>query len=207
MKKVVYTVSYGLDLLRDPEIINKDWDYVFLTNNKNLKSKKWNIQYYKSNLNDKKASRYPKILYQDFFQNYDFSLYLDARFVLRKDPQEMLEKYITPNTHISLMNHPKRNCIYNECKFCIDNKLDNDKVIKKQMQRYKKEGFPKDYGLNAGGVIIRRHNDKVSKFMKMWFNEVKEGSYRDQTSFMYIYWKLPLNINWMDFKYYYNKFK
>ena len=69
-------------------------------------------------------------------------------------------------------------------------KKDTKEIVEPQMDRYRKEGFPEDYGLLQSNIMIRKHNESnCIKFMEEWFNEVKNGSHRDQLSFNYVSWK------------------
>ena len=71
-------------------------------------------------------------------------------------------------------------------------KIKGDEVAlaDKQMNRYKSEGFPVNYGLVQTNVMIRRHNDQYSKdLMEKWWSELKDYSHRDQLSFNYALWK------------------
>ena len=69
-------------------------------------------------------------------------------------------------------------------------KGDEIKVAERQMNRYKEEGFPANYGLVQTNVMIRRHNDPYSKnLMEKWWEELKDNSHRDQLSFNYAVWK------------------
>ena len=62
--------------------------------------------------------------------------------------------------------------------------------MQKQIDLYKKEGFPKHFGLNETNVIIRRKNESVRKVMDLWEDFLRKYSHRDQMSFNYVLWKL-----------------
>jgi hypothetical protein len=52
------------------------------------------------------------------------------------------------------------------------------------------EGFPADYGLIAGMVIIREHGSVVvDKLMNEWWQYILEYCTRDELSFDYLCWK------------------
>jgi hypothetical protein len=55
--------------------------------------------------------------------------------------------------------HPTRNCIYDEANSVLKFKKDSVKNIDFQISEYKKEGFPKNYGLIESAIIIRKHNE------------------------------------------------
>lgn len=67
---------------------------------------------------------------------------------------------------------------------------DDKETILKQMNRYIQEGFPRDFGSAANGAIVREHADPVCiRIMETWWQEVRNGSRRDQLSFWYSVWK------------------
>ena len=80
--------------------------------------------------------------------------------------------------------------------------------MKPQMDRYKKEGFPENYGLLQSNILLRKHNKQdCIKLMEEWFNEIKNGSHRDQLSFNYVSWKnKEINIVYMDSHIYKSEF-
>ena len=70
--------------------------------------------------------------------------------------------------------------------------MGKDKIdrTRPQIDRYRKEGFPENYGLLQSNILLRKHNEQdCIKLMEEWFNELKNGSHRDQLSFNYAAWK------------------
>ncbi len=90
------------------------------------------------------------------------------------------------------LNHPHRNCIYDEGAECIRQNKDDDGLINSQLDLYKKEGFPVQQGMLQSGILIRKHNkENVINFQQQWWDEILRLSKRDQLSFNYIKWKNP----------------
>jgi hypothetical protein len=77
---------------------------------------------------------------------------------------------------------------------------DSAENINPQIERYKKEGFPKGYGLLQSNILIRKHNNEdCIRLMEAWSNEVMNGSHRDQLSFNYCCWKnQDVKIKYLD---------
>ena len=102
---------------------------------------------------------------------------------------------------------PIRKCIYDEERVVLAMKKDVKENTNPQINRYKKEGFPKNYGLLQSNILIRRHNSPdCIKLMEDWFEELKNGSHRDQLSFNYILWKnQDVKVKYLD-KYIYIAF-
>lgn len=207
MRKVAYTVIAGDGYNLYPHGKHKGWDFVCLTTSRVL-SRDWDVIEFSSSLSNKKASRYPKVLYQDFLSGYDLSVYHDSRFQIKSSLDDFVREYLPDDKDMALMNHPKRSCLYDEGSFCSKKKIDKASIIRPQMDRYIAEGYPKNNGLNAGGIIIRRHGvGNVEDCMRTWFGEIAAGSWRDQLSLNYALWKNPVNLSTMPFKKLYKLWK
>jgi hypothetical protein len=73
--------------------------------------------------------------------------------------------------------------------------MDDTNVIQKQIEKYQSEGFSDDLGLFSTTCLARRHTSEVKKLQSLWWNEICEGSKRDQLSFTYCLWKLNMRCN------------
>lgn len=204
--KVIYTVITGkYDMLRSPDYIDPSFDYVCLTNNHSLTSNFWEIRYIDDvveKYGEKKGSRYPKINAHLFFPNYEESIYIDANIVIKKSMSKFMQENFHEGKIISISKHPRRiGCLYEEKNAVIRCHKDTLANIEPQIDRYKAEGFPKNYGLSENNIIIRKHNDeRCVKLVETWWNEVENGSHRDQLSFMYALWKTDSMDNFEYFK-------
>ena len=86
-----------------------------------------------------------------------------------------------------------RNCIYDEANVVSHDKKDDPDIIQKQMHKYQTDGYPKQRGLSANSIILRRHNnDDIIKLSDMWWNEICKFSRRDQLSLYYCLWKIDV---------------
>ena len=97
-----------------------------------------------------------------------------------------------------LFKHFERSCLYQEAEVCKAMGLDSLNIIDKQIQRYRAEGFPENYGLPECGIILRNKSEKSDAVMNVWRQEVNNGSRRDQLSFMYAVWKVQPIIKIFD---------
>lgn len=211
-KKVVYTcIIGGYDSLSEPKYITDGFDYICFTDDKSLKSDIWEIRPLPKeteNLSQVKKQRYVKINPHLFLKEYDLSIWVDGNVVLKGDLNKFVKKYINDKSSIYVPKHPQRNCIYLESTVVGRMGKDKKEVMKPQMDRYKKEGFPQNYGLLQSNILLRKHNNEdCIKLMEEWFNEVKKGSHRDQLSFNYVSWKnKEINIVYMDSHIYKSEF-
>jgi len=199
MKKIVYTVLLGDYKLNEPHIINHDWELICFTD-QNIKSEYWRIIKVEGG---KKKSRHIKIRL-DQYMDYDICLYIDAKFTIRQN----LKSFIKDNlkSDLCLMRHNKRNCAYDEGEFCIKIGKDKKEIIEDQLNIYRNVGFPKQFGLFAPGIMIKRNTEEVNRFMEQWYDQVERYSYRDIISFSYTLWLNPINLSLMNFKETYKRF-
>ncbi len=140
-----------------------------------------------------------KVLSHQYIHS-DISVWIDGNVYLYPnfDPVSLLEDY-----DMVLMT-ATRKCIYEEekpAKKRISNDQDGIDKITEQIKHYKSINFPSNYGLWAGGFIIRRHNQRVIEFNNSWWSEICRFSYRDQLSLPVVLSRLPnLKLKTLDIK-------
>jgi hypothetical protein len=137
-------------------------------------------------------ARMYKILPHKFLPGYDYTVWLDGSLII-KDPRiaELVSKALK-DKEMALFKHRERNCIYKELEVCIEQKRDDPEVMRAQIEKYRKEGYPENNGLGETGVLIRKKSNKVIKHNEAWWNEIESHSKRDQLSFNYVLWKQGL---------------
>lgn len=126
----------------------------------------------------------------------DVSLWVDGNISLKVSPTGLL-RYLD-GFDIALFRHNLRDCTYKEAVAVALYGYDGVDRVTKQMERYKNEGFPAEYGLTYNGFILRRDTPKTRELNEFWWNEILNGSRRDQLSFMYSCWKLGIVPNIID---------
>ncbi|MDR6183477.1 glycosyltransferase domain-containing protein [Asaia bogorensis] len=185
-KKVVYTCLFGFSEKFQDVHYEKDGetDFVCLTDDPDLKSDFWDIRLCPQSLLD--SHRYSKSFKHrphKIFRNYDDSLYIDNTVKLKTKIGEIFNLLHESNKDILLFKHPWRDCIYDEAKEIIDNSLDDEDTVRRQMLHYEWKGFPRNAGLHATTVLLRRHmRPSVIDIMDTWHDQVLRFSKRDQLS-------------------------
>jgi hypothetical protein len=97
---------------------------------------------------------------------------------------------IRESRKISMGPHFSRKCIYDELSACLKFEKDDPGIMKEQINLYREDGFPENYGLFENNIIYREHLDEnVIKIMNGWWWWIKNYSRRDQLSLTYILWK------------------
>lgn len=204
MKKVIYTTVFGnYDRIKTPRFINEDYDYILFTDSDTFDSERldindieWKISVYNNGGNPKMKAKDIKVNPHKYLKGYDLSVYFDGSFQQIND----INLLVKETDDFKMCKHPRRICAYEEASVCSRMRLDSTSVIKNQIDRYKSEGFPENFGLAMGGIIIRKHNKKSKAISELWWEEIKKGSNRDQLSFNYCLWKLNETIDYSDFE-------
>lgn len=194
MKVAVYTANFGEHEMYAPIVTDKRVDYIYFTDNQ-VDFAVWQIRNVVRNYQSHtRESRY-------YFDNsilhlpeYDITIMHGANAQLLVSPLELITKFLPDDCDIAAFKHPHRNCLYAEAEACKGFGKDDKDVITQQVKRYEQELFPRNYGLHACGLLIRRNTAQIRQFEKQWWYEVANGSHRDQLSFDYTRWKTGVKV-------------
>ena len=184
---VAYTVDFGNYDTFEPV----QWPCICIVDKERELPQGWEVVRKKPKLKDlRRASRYPKFLPSKYFQA-EFSIYFDGNIRLKMSPEEIVQRWlIDTDADLAMFPHPQRTCVYQEAKAVLKRGKADPEMIAKQILRYKKAGFPHNFGLTACWLIVRRHVNKMWLLGRTWWDEYCIGSCRDQMSFDYARWKL-----------------
>jgi len=220
-KIVVYTAIFGgKDNLIEPDYIPEGCNFVCFTD-QDFVSDVWEIRKSKPEFEDPvRSAKIYKVLPHKFLSNYDVSIWVDGNLLVRGDVNKLVKRYLE-NINLAIFSHNQhkkrwkklfwikntedcRDCVYDEAEYLLriekEGKYkDNPEIIREQIKRYKSENYPEHKGLIVGMIILRRHNESdVIQTMEMWWNEIRNGSRRDQLSFNYVARKNKLNFVYME---------
>lgn len=197
----IYTCITGeYDNVEEPLIAEKACDYFLFTNNNSLKSNVWNIKEIPEGIkkisNNAKINRYIKMHPKELFPDYDYAIYIDGNVKIISIISQLVNK-INSKTGLAIHRHCQRTCIYEEIKACRAYKKGKYCDLKKQVNRYKKEKFPNNYGmLECNMIVSDLNNNNANKILSEWWHEyLKSESMRDQIALPYILWKKNLKID------------
>ena len=202
--KVVYTcITGGYDQLIEPSYVDENFDYICFTDNPDLKSEIWDVRSLPKEtegLTQIKKQRYVKINAHKVLPEYELSIWVDGNIDVKDNMSELVKNILVDDCSVYVPKHPQRTCLYDEVRPVISMRKDSAENINPQIERYKKEGFPKGYGLLQSNILIRKHNNEdCIRLMEAWSNEVMNGSHRDQLSFNYCSWKNPdIKVKYLD---------
>jgi hypothetical protein len=212
---VCYTVLIGgYDELSPIKFSSKDVDFICITDNKNLNVKGWEIQninnlnLHKKNFisgylsrisdNDKLISshinRLIKFFPHKFFNEYEGSMYIDGRVIIKKDPLKLILKSLKKNVWLAPKHRKGGNSI-TEAKRCYwSGKIGFIEYLKYRVYMSEKK-FLK-IPLTENGLLIRSHNNKnVMLMADNWWGLYIQGPYRDQ-----LHWQEAINMTNLKFE-------
>ncbi len=138
-----------------------------------------------TNINSRRTARYHKVN-SHLVTDTPYSMWIDGAFEIKEgvDPLAMIQQWLA-TTDLATYRHPERNCVYQELDACLRLKKDDPETMRRQIDRYKTEGYPTYAGLVETACVCRRHTELIRNFNEIWWNEIDTGSLRDQLSFNY----------------------
>ncbi|XP_020107162.1 uncharacterized protein LOC109723259 isoform X2 [Ananas comosus] len=149
----------------------------------------------------RRVGKIPKFLAHRLFPSARYSIWLDSKLRLQRDPILILEYFLWRHGHeYAISNHYDRHCVWEEV--LQNKKLNkfNHTIIDQQFEFYQSDGLkrfdPSDPNkllpsyVPEGSFIVREHTPMSNLFSCLWFNEVDRFTPRDQLSFAYTYLKL-----------------
>lgn len=139
-----------------------------------------------------RSARLFKIFPHLFLRDYRYSLWVDGSFGLIPGvPLDPLVTWlVTKEASIATYRHNDRNCLYSEANECRADGLDDREcALPRQIRTYRAVGMPEQFGLSYTGILLRDHHAQgCEEFSWAWWEEVRDGSPRDQVSFPFVCW-------------------
>lgn len=148
-------------------------------------------------LSDRQAALYYKQQHHNFLTGYDYYIWTDGKIKITCNDfyQQLIDQL--GESEIGIMKHLYRDCIYKEVdhiEHCI--KHGNEylatryahRPIREQVNAYKKQGYPRDNGLNDCCIFITRNTPNVRTIFNEWWRVCSEFDHFDQTAIKFICW-------------------
>ena len=143
----------------------------------------------------RRMARYHKTLSHLVAPEAELTVWLDGNIQLRVDPWTLVERHLGDGLEVAAFKHRDRDCVYDELEACLRLEKDGAERMTHQVARYRAQGYPPRHGLAETGVLARRHSDRVREFNRSWWDEIEQGSVRDQLSFNFVLWRLGLDYD------------
>ena len=179
MKTIVYSAIYG-DYDKPKALPLKEKPILFTDTSE---STDWEVRkVFREEEHPRMKAKYFKCMPHQVL-DCDISIWIDGSATI-KSPyfREWCMEKLGDND-IALFRHPDRDCIYDEANVSRGMAKYRGLPILEQVMEYKRGGYPVHGGLWACTMLIRRHNDKVKKFNKLWWRHNNKYTYQDQLSF------------------------
>lgn len=181
---VIYTaIVGGYDEVHQPLIIDDRFDYILFTD----MTSEPNIGVWKvlplpyRNGSNMVQSRFPKCNSHIVLSEYEASLWLDGTMQIASPHvyERFFEMY-EAGVEWASIKHPAQDCIYEEMCAIIEMRWVTDMDVVDCYSRFKKNGFPENWGLYENNIIYRRHTHTVSQVNQEWWADLANGGKRDQ---------------------------
>ncbi len=207
-KGVIYTCITNdyddINEIKTYKYVNKDWDYVCFTDNKEHIEKGqigiWEIKPLMYNESDNtRKNRWHKFHPHILFPQYSQSIYIDANInILTSNIFDIINN---SESKLLVPEHFNTPCIHKEFQWALNNNIDNKDNIEKLYEIIKKSNMPINYGFTENNLIYRKHNEKdIVDLMDEWWYLLKNYAKRDQLSFVWLLWKRGIEIEDITFK-------
>ena len=177
MKKVIVTCLFGDYDELNPAPKYKDWDTILFTDSIPDDPKGWTVHLVEPSGDPKKQSRYNKIMLHKVLPDYYLYCYMDANMVLTQEP---------PSNPI-WGQHPYGHTIYQEAQRIVKLGKDNITEINRQMNFYRGNRMRGTDKITMNGFFVRRNTPEINHICEVWWEQVKQFSYRDQLSLPFVF--------------------
>jgi len=215
MNNIAIITSCVETVITFPDVFHDNADYYYFLKNAKYRGK---IVNRKKNINFKKAislfknrkysarmnAKIYKILPFHFLPDYEYFVWIDSNFILKENPLVLIKNNLK-NNDFAVFRHSFRNCVYKEAKEVIRLKKENAEAIKKQVNFYKKDGYPDNNGLYELACFLFKNTKKNRELMHSWWIQILRYSSRDQISFPYCVYKNNVDLDIIPGKTHFNK--
>ncbi|MBD9698165.1 DUF616 domain-containing protein [Flavimobilis sp. GY10621] len=172
------------ELLEQPVAHESNVDFIMLTDRPGLTSDTWDVRVIEPELlgDSIRSARALKILGHEELAEYDESLWIDNRVLLKVDPSVILDDWLS-NADIGMPLHSFRDSVFSEFEAVLDAELDDPGRVYGQLAHYLRQiESALDEQPLWTALIARRHSRDVARFGRCWLTHVMRYSRRDQLS-------------------------
>jgi hypothetical protein len=207
MKIAVYTANIGGCIkFYEPKILENNVDYIYFTDDKNLKSDKWNIVYVENTIEttnvspgNRSLAKRIKMLFWEYLKDYDWVVWIDAQDEIQSDGFRAYIDTIPSTIDAVFKPHPRRRrnqrTIYGEIRNCKKLHVESEEALNLWHSELKNMKYPaKEFGLFETNIIFRRFNfENITKdFYQEWWDLSTKRFRRDQLTINYLIWKYDI---------------
>lgn len=183
---VVTSMTRGYDSLKPPEVLDDRFDYIVYTDDKLDGMGIFDIRPLpKPELDDARAIRYVKTHPHTLLADYDAVIWMDTSLMIVGDIYPLIKKFLDSGLPIGSGVHPLRKNIYEEFEANVRLNKENQKVMKKQIDYYRSQGFTHNDLTENTLLMFNPKHKKTAPALELWWEQITKFSRRDQLSFNY----------------------
>jgi hypothetical protein len=200
---IIYTAIFGdYDTLLQPVVRDRSVDYVCFTDRQIKSPGIWQVRVVDepySGAGPSKSNRYYKINSHLLFPDADVTIYHDGNMTM-KVSFESAVGWLHQSSKLLLVRPPKSSwSLADERDAVVDRRLAAPERARAQVDGYIHEGVdPKHPGVRCG-LMIRRQCQELADFERIWWDEIRKHTHRDQLSFPYAAMKSGLRYQAIPF--------
>jgi len=210
MKIAVYTANIGGCIkFYEPTILENDVDYIYFTDDKNIKSDKWTVVYIENTIEttdvspgSRSLAKRIKMLFWEYLTGYDWVVWIDAHNKILSDGfcsyidtiPSTIDAVFKPNPWPRNCKN-KRTSVYAEIRELRKMHLEDADTLARWKEELQKLNFPaNEYGLFETNIIFWRYNSKniTRDFNQEWWDLSTKRFRRDQLTINYLIWKYDI---------------
>ncbi|HSX27604.1 MAG TPA: glycosyltransferase [Patescibacteria group bacterium] len=195
-KIAVYTaVSGGYDVLKLPERLNPNIDYILFTDIPTSGSGIYKIKplpYFDSDR--VRRARFVKTHPHQLLPEYDIAIWIDANILITGNIEPLIERFLSSGKAIAAVPHPLRKSVFEEVEACLKYGKDGQYDIGRHAEHLKQVHYDCSDLIESNIMMFDLNNKKLADFFATWWSEIDAYSRRDQLSLNYSLDKN--NIEW-----------
>lgn len=181
------------ELFREPYELDEDCEYVYVTDNKNLKSNKWKVIVDKDLEGLSVFDKCYRVRFNLFkYVTTPVCFYIDGSMQINSSLKPIYEDFIKSGKDLGLVIHDKNN-VFDEYNVWLNTRNYSRKQYEKCMAFFKAAKYdPKYKGLYAGGFRIVKNTELNNNLDKFTFDTLvklgteKEIERLDQTIYSFV---------------------
>lgn len=195
-RRAVYTAVFGRyeAIVEQPIARDSDARFFCFTDDPTATSATWEIHVISERIQDDptRSARQMKILGHNLLSEFDETLWIDNRVLLKERPEVLLDAWLKDHD-MALPSHSYRSSVREEFRTVLRSGLDDPYKVREQLQTYE--------ALASGvlearpfwtAILARRQTPSVQLTMRTWMDNVLRFSKRDQLSVNYAVAKCKL---------------
>lgn len=197
-KRVIYTSIIGEYERLNEELVPNFPGIPLLcfTDNKNLKSDKWNCVYVEPKFSSDpiRSSRYLKIIGHELLDEFEEIMWVDNCVQLKPNVFLLFDIYSKSND-LAIPIHSFRENLKEEFITVLNYGYEEPRILLEQMNNYYHESSEiLKSKVFWTGILLKRNNLIVKDAMRLWFDQLLKYSKRDQLSLPYVLSKVKINF-------------